>query len=121
VGCAVLVTRSLFECVTLQVPLGMFDGVPVDGRGTPRIEALDHIYQDIALDVFDYVPFDLATIGFQSGCCLFAELQADEQQCFDLLNAGSIFARDDVLRALNVWPDDYPAARPGLRWIPPGY
>jgi hypothetical protein len=122
VGCGVLATRSLFECITLQVPLGMFDGLKVDpgSKFTLRIEPLDYIYREIALAVFDVVPFDLANIGFQCECRLVAELQIDAKQRLELSISGNFFARDDVLLSLSISPENYPAVRPDLRWIPPG-
>ena len=122
VGCGVLITRSLFECVSLQVPLGMFDGLEVDphNKFALQIAPLDRIYQEIALAVFDVVPFDLANIGFQCECRIVAELQIDARQRLELLAHGSFFARDDALSLIGVTPEDYPAARPGLRWISAG-
>ena len=121
VGCGVLATRSLFECVTLQVPLGMFDGLHADPPASSRfhIDALDRLYQDIALAVYEAVPFDLANIGFQCECRLVAELQTDSCQRRAFLAGGYFFARDTVLASLNVRPDDYPLALPGLHWVPP--
>lgn len=121
IGCGVLATRSLFECVTLQVPLGMFEGLHPAQTDLSRfrIDALDQLYQDIALAVYEAVPFDLANIGFQCECRLVAELQTDSQQRRSFLAGGYFFARDGVLTALDVRPDDYPLALAGLRWVPP--
>lgn len=121
VGCCVLATRSLFECVTVQVPLGMFDGIRAEGEAPgsvpPRLAPLDRIYQDLALAVYDVVPFEIANIGFQCECRLVAELQVDTEQRLELLATGHFFAQDAVLTAMDVWPDDFPAVRPGLRWV----
>ena len=122
VGCSVLATRSLFECVTLQVPLGMFDGLNVGPEPivSLRIEPLDFVYRAIALALYDVVPFDLANIGFQCECRLLAELQVDSRQRHELMAAGNLFARDNALLLLGISPEHYAAVRPGLRWIPPG-
>lgn len=119
VGVGVLATRSLFECVSLQVPLGMFAGLEV-GDSALHIDPLDRIYRNLALAVFDAVPFDLTNIGLQCECRLVGELQIDTQQRLELMARGSFFARDQVLLLLGVPPDDYAAVRPALRWIPPG-
>ncbi|MBI5959750.1 MAG: hypothetical protein HY866_13495, partial [Chloroflexi bacterium] len=118
VGCMVLATRSLFECVTIQVPIGMFDGLNAE-LARRRIDALDEVYQDITLAVFDSVPFDLANMGFQCECRLVAELQVDTQQRRKFIEGGYFYARDEVLQSLGVWPEDYPLAHNGLRWVPP--
>lgn len=115
VGCRLLVTRSLFECITLQVPLGMFDPPPVKSN---RIPALEQVYQDIALAVYERAPFDIANMGFQCECKLLAELLANPRQKADFLAAGHFFARDAVLITLGVDPTAYPESRPDLRWIP---
>jgi hypothetical protein len=124
VGCAVQATRSLFECVTVQVPIGMFDGLTGETGGataaTIRLEALDHLYQNIAVAVFEMVPFELANLGYLSECQLVTELQFNTRRRLELLGQGDVFIRDDILRLLNVSPEDYPAIRPDLRWIPPG-
>lgn len=114
VGCRLLATRSLFECITLQVPLGMFDPTPKSNH----IPALEQVYQDIALAVYDRAPFDLANIGYQCECKLVAELLANTRQKADFVAAGHFFARDVVLITLGADPATYPDARPGLRWIP---
>jgi hypothetical protein len=121
VGCRVLATRSLFECLSVQVPLGMFDGLPVDPGDLAlfHIDALDEVYQDLALAIYEVAPFDLANIGYQCECRLVAELQADPQLCRSFFRDGSFFARDAVLESLGVWPEDFPLVCPGLRWVPP--
>lgn len=121
VGCTVLATRSLFECVTIQVPLGMFEGVtlPPGELARLRIEPLDQVFREIALTVFEVVPFDLANMGYQCECRLVAELQVDVQQRRGFIESGYFYARDEVLQSLGVWPEDYALARSGLRWVQP--
>jgi hypothetical protein len=122
VGCMVLATRSLFECVTIQVPLGMFAGMSRltdDERARLRIDPLDQVCQDMALAVFEAVPFDLANMGFQCECRLVAELQTDARQRRNFVAGGYFFARDAVLQLLNLEPEEYPLAYHGLRWVPP--
>lgn len=121
VGCRVLATRSLFECVTIQVPLGMFAGLETDEDelAALRIPELDRYYADLALTLYEAVPFDLANMGLQCECRLVAELQVDTRQWLSLMRTGNFFVRDEVLRQLGSWPDDFKPAYPGLRWIPP--
>jgi hypothetical protein len=122
VGCGVLATRSLFECVTVHVPVGMFDGIVVTEDAEPvqlQIEPLDHVFHDLALTLYEIVPFDLATIGYLAGPQLVEELQTDTAQRLALFSVGNFFARDAVLSKLKAWPENYPAVRAGLRWIPP--
>lgn len=124
VGCSVLATRSLFECVTVQVPVGMFDGLISDEGAEPvqvHIEPLGHLFRELALVLFEIVPFDLANIGYLVGPPLVEELQADMAQRLALFNMGNFFASDAVLHKLKVWPENYPAVRVGLRWVPPDY
>lgn len=123
VGCSVLATRSLFECVSMQVPLGMFEGL-VDENGESvtvniRLDALEHVYQNIALGVFNVVPFELANIGYLSECQLVTELQFDTERRLQLLAHGNFFARDDIMQLLRINPTDYPTVRDNLRWVSP--
>jgi hypothetical protein len=121
VGCRVLATRSLFECVSLQVPVSMFaDVAPVDDKAALHIDALDRVFRDIALTLFSAAPFQIATLGLQSECRLLSELQADTQQRLDMVGRGNFFATDEVLAQLSLDPQHYPAVRPALRWVPPG-
>ncbi len=122
-GCRVMATRSLFECVSLQVPLGMFEGIRAGqekkGRTSSlRIGPLDHVYRDIALALFEIVPFDIANIGYQCECRLVDELRADTSLRLELMAMGNFFARDAALRSLGIAPDNYPQVRSDLRWIP---
>ncbi len=121
VGCRVLATRSLFECLTVQVPLGMFAELPPlpDDPALFRVAALDELFQDLAQAIYEVAPFDLANLGYQCECRLVAELQADPQLTQDFFNNGSFFARDGILESLGAWPEDFPLVTPGLRWIPP--
>ncbi|MBN1964150.1 MAG: hypothetical protein JW910_05865, partial [Anaerolineae bacterium] len=54
VGCGVLVTRSLFECVSVQIPAGMFEGL--SPQAAQRLPALEALLGDLALAVFRQVP-----------------------------------------------------------------
>jgi hypothetical protein len=114
VGCRVLATRSLFECITLQVPSGMFatSDTPLDP------EPLDHVYRDIALTVYEIAPFEIANIGLQCECKLVTELQANTSQRLEFLAQGNFFAPDSILLALGADPENYASVRSKLRWVP---
>ena len=115
VGCRLLLTRSLFECATLQVPLSMFEG---SFEEEPLlVPSLDYVLQEIALAIFAVAPFELANIGSETGCYLVAELLADPQQRDEFVTQGNFFARDSVLAMLDVSPTEHVEARPGLRWV----
>lgn len=123
VGCRVQATRSLFECVSVQVPLGMFQDIRAGQEkkvrtSLLRIEPMDRMFRDICLVVYDVVPFDLANTGYQCECRLVNELRADTSLRLELLAMGNFFGRDEVLRSISIVPENYPAVRPGLRWIP---
>lgn len=114
VGCRVLATRSLFECITLQVPLGMF----ASRAEAVNTEPLERVYRDIALVVHEIAPFEIANIGLQCECKLVAELQANTIQRLEFLGKGNFFAPDHILMMLGTNPENYASARPNLRWVP---
>ncbi len=120
VGCDVLATRSLFECVSVLVPLGMFAGITGSGvyvrRLNPQLGTLDQLFSEIALAVYDAVPFRLAVIGWERECQVIAELRSDAAQRDELVALGNFFAPDETLRLLNIHDETYPAPRPTLRW-----
>lgn len=122
VGCDVLATRSLFECVSLLVPLGMFSGLdhatPELRRANPALAELDQTFAALALAVYDAVPFRLAAIGLERECQVVAELKSDDQARQALIDEANFFAQEDVLRQLNIPMDDYQLVRNGLRWAP---
>jgi len=119
VGCRVLATRSLFECVTIQVPLGMFATVSTAGQSPPVIPPLDALFVDIALDVFEVALFDVASLGVSRECYLISEILVDGERKADLLHSGNLLVRDHILAQLGADPNDYEALEPGLRWVPP--
>jgi hypothetical protein len=74
---------------------------------------------EIALSVYDIVPFKLAAIGWERECQVVAELRADDAARAALIREGHFFAQDDVLRQLGI-AGDYQAVRAGLRWVGAG-
>lgn len=115
VGGSVLVTRSLFECVSIQVPSGMFAGVEVGHL--PRIPRLEAIFYSLALAIYRQAPFECATIGWERGCVLETELAGDVDLRQRLLSQGGVFLPDDRLASLGVEATRHDVALPGLRWI----
>jgi hypothetical protein len=120
VGCDVLATRSLFECVSILIPLGMFGGLtlpaPNPRQNNSQLAELDTILSEVALAVYDVVPFRLAAIGWERECQVIAELRSDEYARAALVNQGCFFIQDEVLRMLELPNDNYELMRPGLRW-----
>ncbi len=123
VGCDVLATRSLFECVSVLIPLGMFDGIrhgTADPRkDNPALGLIDQVFAAIALAVYDVVPFKLAAIGWERECQVVAELRSDDAARAALVREGNFFAQEEVLRQLNIPMDEYQPVRNGLRWAVP--
>ncbi len=116
VGCNVLVTRSLFEGVSIQVPQGMFANlIPAEA---PRVSPLETMFKDLALAIYHQVPFRLGCVGWDRECPLEAELQRDSSLVDSLFAVGGFFAAGDLLGALHVDPLTYPQAADDLRWVP---
>lgn len=124
VGCDVQATRSLFECVSILIPLGMFEGIE-GGAGVrlrnPQLSVLDEIFYDIALAVYDTVPFQIAAIGYERACQLISELRTDSEARHHFLVSGNFLAQDQTL--LEIEPDlsAYQVVRPNLRWLAPRF
>ncbi len=125
IGCDVQATRSLFECISVLVPVGMFDGITVGDPIGPQLEQqraawrdLDAVLYDIALQVYDLAPFRIAAIGYERGCQLPAELQSNPDLCRAFLKAGNTLVQDDVLRAIQFDLSPYQQVRANLRWLP---
>ncbi len=118
VGFELLTTRSLFECISLIIPLGMFaDAVPQ--RDDDDIAAIIDHYLNIALTLYDTVTYDIACMGFDRGCDLLLELVSDRAARERFLKRGDFLVRDDALAALHVSPRQYEEVKPRLRWGPP--
>lgn len=122
VGCDIQATRSLFECVSLFVPVGMFAGM--EGglhvrRRHPELNSLDALFHEIALHAYDVVPFDIAVIGYERGCQLLTELSTDGEARHNLLIGGNFMARGEVLRQIEPDLVGYQQPRPDLYWLPP--
>lgn len=120
IGGRVLLTRSLFECATIQVPLSMFAGIAPDiPEDRLTLPPLDAIYQQMALIVYQAVPFEIANVGCECGCPVLLELLSDSVLRDAVLARGNLIARDRALVMLGQPPENFQAVAPGLRWIPP--
>jgi hypothetical protein len=123
IGIDVQATRSLFECVSILVPVGMFAGIEasIDMRSHyPELKALDDIFYDIALAVYDLHPFQIAAVGYERECQLPMELSGDAEVRRSFFATGNSLIQESVLRMLGA--DDavqYDLVRPNLRWLPP--
>src|SRR5258708_11123263 len=122
VGCDVQATRSLFECISVIIPVSMFAGLV----GSPRLrqehaelQALDTVLYDLALRIYDEVPFKIAALGYERQCQLPLELRSDPQMRHAFLVAGNFLAQDDVLNSLEPDLSRYEQVRANLRWLAP--
>lgn len=117
-GFEMLVTRSLFECVSLLIPLGMFSNVTSDPQD-PGLNLIEDHFYTLALKVYEVVTFDIAAIGVDRGCQLLIELVGDPNLRNAFFKQGNFLARDDTLAALRLEPKAYQEVQPTLRWCPP--
>jgi hypothetical protein len=122
VGCDVQATRSLFECVSLLVPVTMFrdltPGANVRAEH-PELQTLDELFYDVALHVYDANPFKIAAFGYERECQLPVELRNDAQVRHAFLVAGNFLAQDDVLASIEPDLSRYQQVRANLRWLAP--
>ncbi|HRE48701.1 MAG TPA: hypothetical protein PLD47_13330 [Aggregatilineales bacterium] len=124
VGCDVQATRSLFECVSILIPLGMFANIESDSgvrARHPELHALDLVFYDIALAVYDAAPFQVAAIGFERSCQLITELKTDFLARHNFLVSGNFLAQERILAEIEPDLSGYQEVRPGLRWMPAKY
>jgi hypothetical protein len=122
IGCDILATRSLFECLSVLIPVGMFDslvGSSDMGSQYAELQALNSVLYDLALRVYDAAPFKIAAIGYERGCQLPAELRSNADLCKTFVEAGNALVHDEVLRTLNLPLDPLEQVRAHLRWLAP--
>jgi len=122
VGCDIQATRSLFECVSLLIPIAMFDGLtpsPNLRQEHPELQMLDELFYDIALHVYDAMPFKIAAIGYERECQLPSELRNDAQARHAFLVTGNFLAQEDVLASIEPDLSRYQQVRGNLRWLAP--
>jgi hypothetical protein len=112
VGVEILITRSLFECVSLAIPVDMFEA------GTD-LAPLQQAYYDMALSIYETTTYTIAAIGLNRGCQLLMEMMAYPDTKSQFLKMGNFLARDDALAELKLSPQAYKEVKPSLRWYPP--
>jgi hypothetical protein len=118
-GLDVLVTRSLFECVSLSVPEGMFANCRDRHKVSPvSHSALQVAYQMLALYLYQAMPFEIASIGWDRDCQLRSELISDDGLRKAFLETGNFLVQEPVLRQFGVNVEDYEELLPGVRWGP---
>ncbi|NJL93713.1 MAG: hypothetical protein HC915_08250 [Anaerolineae bacterium] len=117
-GIQVMITRSLFECISLVVPTGMFEGVTAEPANPGRL-AIEQAYFKLALELYKTTAFSIATLGVERGCQLLLEMIANPQERDSFLKTGNFLASDDALGALRTQPRTYQEVMPALRWCPP--
>ncbi|MFQ3534562.1 MAG: hypothetical protein SNJ58_01670 [Aggregatilineales bacterium] len=120
VGCDVQATRSIFECLSILVPIGMFKGIsggPLMRRDYPQLQALDEVFYDVALSIYSVAPFQIASLGYERSCQLPSELRSDGEARHNFLAAGNFLVQEAVLRTLEPDLAPYQEVRQGLYWL----
>ena len=117
-GIEVMVTRSLFECVSVVIPVRMFANVTV-APDDPGLHALEKLLYDLALYLYQTTTFDIAAIGIDRGCQLLTEFIIDSEARDAFVREGNFLAGDDMLGAIRLEPRNYKEVMPALRWCPP--
>ena len=120
IGCDIQATRSLFECLSILIPVGMFDGLtgsPEMGKQYTELHTLNAVLYDVALRVFDVAPFKIGAIGYERGCQLPAELRSSVELSRAFVGAGNALVHEEVLRAISVAADPFEQVRANLRWL----
>ena len=124
IGIDVLVTRSLFECLSISAPTGMFVLNPeASAPATLQTDEIKivhtyEIYQDLALNLHENVPFELASIGWNRECQILTELIEDSEKRKLFIAHGNFFATDESMIKLGLAPNDAVEAIKGVRWVP---
>lgn len=121
VGFDLQLTRSLFECVSVLIPISMFEGIepgPRVRQDHPEMQVLDTILCSLALRLYDEVGFKIAALGYERECQLPIELRSDAALCQAFLATGNAFVQEDVLRILKPRRDSYKLVKNDLFWFP---
>jgi hypothetical protein len=123
VGCDVQATRSLFECISILIPIGMFDGITGESgmrKQHDELSAVDEVLIQLAMTIYDAAPFKIAAIGYERECQLPAELRSNAEMLKAFLADGNALVQEEVLRTLHQDVSNYDQVRANLRWLPPG-
>ncbi len=125
IGVDVLVTRSLFECVSVMTSARELNDLMEGGQGTylkvdmDGVSLIEDTFKQLALYIYEAAPFEIATIGWNRDCQLLAELISDEKTRERLFKQGSFLAQKRVLEKLNANLEDFEEVVQGLWWLPP--
>lgn len=126
-GLDILITRSLFECVTLMIPVGMFSDLVIGDNAEkpyPLTEnktrlLIENEFRELALNLYRIVPFTVASMGWNRECQLLTELIYEEKLREKFFALGNSLMTDTALIKCKMKPTDYEQVHPSLRWIPP--
>ena len=126
-GLDILITRSLFECVTLMIPVDMLANLvqgdnkaqPYPLAQNPARQQLEVEFKELALSLYRIVPFSIASMGWNRECQLLTELTYEENLREKFLAVGNSLITDTALIKCKLKPTDYEQVYPSLRWIPP--
>ncbi len=108
----VLVTRSLFECISITIAQSDLDQ-------TDTLTELQEILKNIALHLYQASPFQLASFGWDRECQIPSEIKSDENARQPLIEAGHFLAQDKLMIEMGLTLRDYELVCEGLRWVPP--
>jgi hypothetical protein len=115
VGVDILITRSLFECITLITPLAMFEATHM-AQAQLCIEA---VYKALAARLYQVVPFSVASLGLNRDCQILTELRLEDELQADFFRVGNALMTDEALAECNRNPANFEKVLPGLRWVSP--
>lgn len=125
-GIDVLITRSLFECITLMTPVGMFknlvsgsEGIPYPLQDNPIRQCIESAFSDIALRIYRVAPFSIASLGWNREIQILNELVLEDAYRKKFFDQGNSFITDKGLKRCGRNPEDYARVASGLRWLPP--
>lgn len=108
----VLVTRSLFECISITIANNTLNQPDV-------VDQLQHHLKRIAVKTYQASRFQIASLGWDRECQLPNELLNDEKARAAFVEVGGFLAQDSILAQLELPPDNYEEILSGLRWVPP--
>jgi hypothetical protein len=126
-GVDVLVTRSLFEGISLLTPVNMFAGLQKGDKSAkpyplalnPARALVEEFYQALAVRLFGVVPFVIASMGWNRECQLLSELLLDKKLKRAFFAQGNALMTEQALRKAKRRLSEYEQIAPNLRWIPP--
>ncbi len=117
-GAEIMITRSLFECVSIAIPVKMFANVTPD-RTNEGLLAVEKVLYEMALKLYETTTYTIAALGINRECQLLMEMLVNPQIRDELIKTGNFLARDDALAELRLRPQNFQEVKPSLRWCPP--